>query len=415
MQTPKGTRDFVGEDAELYFYLIDLIRRIYEKYGFVPLDTPAFESLELLTKKSGQEIEKEIYSFKDKSGRELGLRFDLTVPMARVVSSGQFKKPFKRYQIGKAWRYDQPQAGRFREFTQADIDTIGTDSVIADLECLQVVIEIFNQLGLKATIRVNNRKILQSLVESFGVKKFAVAFRIIDKQDKIGWKGVERELKKLMKNSEKLLKILKESNLKKIESFMDDNGNQGLEELDNLFSLAKKIGIEKYLKPDLSLVRGLDYYTGNVFEISSGLNVSVGGGGRYDDLTKVLGGKKEPAVGISIGVDRLMEVLKKKGFKIPKNKLIYIATVNKEMQNKALKILDNLRKNNIRSEMNLAERSLSNQLKFASSKGAEKVVIIGPKDLKKNQVTIRDMNTGKEKKVKLKNLTKEFKSMAAVV
>ena len=324
LQPVKGTRDFVGEEAVMLQFLIDVIRRTFERYGFTPLETPAFEYLELLTKKGGKDIEKEIYSFKDKSGRELGLRFDLTVPMARVVASKKLKKPFKRYQIGKVWRYDQPQAARWREFMQADIDIVGSSSPLADLECLKPVVDIFKELGLDFFIKINNRKILESVVRSFGIEDITTAFRIIDKQDKIGWDEVKKELKKNFpdKDIDALIDTIKKNDLSVL--LLDEEGEQGLSELKELLDLGKIVGIDDFLRIDMSLVRGLEYYTGNVFEIMAGLDVSVGGGGRYDNLTEVLGGEKEPATGISIGVYRLLKVLQDKKFVPPKKKKVYV-------------------------------------------------------------------------------------------
>lgn len=398
-QTPKGTRDMIGKDAELYYYLTDLIRRTYEKYGFEPLDTPVFESFELLSKKSGEEIEKEIYTFKDKSGRKLGLRFDLTVPLARVVASGQFRKPYKRYQIGKVWRYDQPQAGRWREFTQADIDVIGSEDAMADFECLLAVADIFNALGIDLKIRINNRKVLQSVVEVLDIKNYKEVFTIIDKQDKLGWQAVENELKKLVKadKAKKLLKIIKENDFASARRLIKDGaGLKGLKELDELLKLAKEFKVEKYIKTDMSLVRGLDYYTGNVFELFAGLNISVGGGGRYDSLTEALGGKKEPAVGISIGVDRVMEVLK--GKIVPRAKKIFVACLP-DARLYGLKVSGELRKKGFDVETDLMNRSLSKQMDYASSKGFDFVAVVGPAEIKSGKFRLKNMKTGKEENV----------------
>ena len=403
LQPVKGTRDFIGEDAALRQFLLDVIRRAFERYGFMPMDTPAFEYLELLSKKSGEDIEKEIYSFKDKSGRALGLRFDLTVPMARVVASQKFKKPFKRYQIGKVWRYDQPQAARWREFMQADIDIVGSTSPLADLECLKPIVDIFKELGLEFSIKINNRKILESVVRSFGIENIPAAFRIIDKQDKIGWDEVKKELRKSFpdKDVEELVDVIKKNDLASLQ--LDKEGEEGLRELKALIDLAKAAGIDSQLKTDISLVRGLEYYTGNVFEIMAGLNVSVGGGGRYDNLTEILGGEKEPATGMSIGVDRLVKVLQDKKFTLPKKKKVYVAPIG-EATGEALRILDQLRASNIISEIDMMGRSLSKQLEATD---ADTVIIVGPKDLASRQVTIRNMETGEEKKVAIDKIVEE--------
>ena len=399
LQPVKGTRDLIGKDAELYEYVLDLCRKIFRKYGFSPLYTPAFEYLSLLTKKSGEEIEKEIYSFKDKSGRSLGLRFDLTVPLARVVASHQLKKPYKRYAIGKVWRYDQPQSARWREFTQADIDIIGPESAAADLECIQAAVEILEKLNVDFKIKVNNRKLVEYVLRQLKIKKSKEVFRILDKQEKIGWSAVEKELSNIIKTSqvEKLISIIKKN---KIDSFEC----AGKKELDSLINLAKELSIDNYLVTDMSLVRGLEYYTGNVFEIVAGLGVSIGGGGRYDNLTETIGGKKEPAVGISIGIERLMKVLEKK---IPSRRKIYIAPLGQSAFVRCMKIAKKLRKK-MPVEMGLMGRSLSKQLDYASKKNFDITIIIGERDLADKKATIRDMESGKEKRVLLKNLEHYF-------
>ncbi|MFH1294505.1 MAG: HisS family protein, partial [Candidatus Aenigmatarchaeota archaeon] len=206
LQTPRGTRDLVPEEMEKRNRIIDIIRKTYESYGFLPLETPAFESWELLSKKGGggDAIKDEIYYFKDKSGRELALRFDLTVPLSRFIATNpQIAKPFKRYQIGRVWRYDRPQAGRFREFEQADIDIIGSASMEADAECIAAVSDVLKSLGLKNfVIRVNNRKILNSMIKSLNLEKKAKdIFRILDKMEKAGENETTEELKKIDKNA----------------------------------------------------------------------------------------------------------------------------------------------------------------------------------------------------------------------
>jgi histidyl-tRNA synthetase len=357
------------------------------------LYTPAFEYLELLTKKSGEEIEKEIYSFKDKSDRNLGLRFDFTVPSARVVSSNHFKLPFKRYQIGKVWRYDRPQSGRWREFTQADVDIYGCDTIEADIECLQVVIEYMKNFDVDFKIKINNRKLVKAILNMYSMDKPEV-LRAIDKKDKIGWKGVEKELKKY-KEYKKALQILKKNDLN-----IDVKEKQ---ELQQLLDKAKKIGILKYLEIDLSMVRGLDYYTGNIFEISAGLDVSIGGGGRYDCLLKEFG-KDMPAVGISIGIDRFMLALKDIDFKKEK---IYIANVSNEYTKKAVQIASKLRKKGNIVERNLMDRKLGNQLKDADSKGFTKAIIVG-KETENNEVVFKDLKKEKEKKISLDELYQKY-------
>ncbi|NIO21052.1 MAG: histidine--tRNA ligase, partial [Candidatus Aenigmarchaeota archaeon] len=316
-QTPRGTRDFLPIEMIKRDYILETVRKVFESYGFDPLETPAFEEWNLLAKKGsgGEEIKNEIYYFKDKSNRELGLRFDLTVPMARVVAvNPQLSKPFKRYQIGRVWRYDRPQAGRYREFWQADVDIVGAKSVEADLECIVVMVEVLKKLGFeKFSVSLNNRKVLNGMIEFVDIpkKKSPAVFRILDKLEKIGDKDVKKELKSEInpKKAEKLLELINrrgepkeilEKEMKVLGS--NDTARIGIEELKEIVEKAKVYGIADRIEIDFSLVRGLDldYYTGPIFEISVETKKNVGsiaGGGRYDNLIELYGGNWTPATG----------------------------------------------------------------------------------------------------------------------
>lgn len=403
-QPPKGTRDLLPEDASKLQKIIEVCRIVFEKYGFQQLITPAFESFELLSAKGGlgEAVKDEIYYFKDKSDRELGLRFDLTMPLARVVSSTSLPKPFKRYAIDKVWRYDNPASLRFREFWQADIDVVGSNSFISDVECLAAVCEILDKLGFKDyKIRVNSRKLLQNEFERIVDKEKTVeVFRSIDKLDKIGFEGVETELKNKGFDPANILKILKLNELNKIP---DNDGKKNLEEL---FALAKNLGIDKKLQFDISLVRGLEYYTSVVFEVGLGAKVSCGGGGRYDNLIKTVGGQDLPATGISLGLDRILEVMKEnKMFKEEKdNTKIFVANVDNSVINDVIRIVKQLRENNINSQMDLMERNFGKQLEYASNAQIPYVLIIGKEELKKKKFKLKDMKTGKQKDISLKEI-----------
>ena len=404
-QPPKGTRDLLPEDANKLQNIIEVCRDVFEKYGFGPLITPAFESFELLSAKGGlgEAVKDEIYYFKDKSDRELGLRFDLTMPLARVVSSTSLPKPFKRYAIDKVWRYDNPQAKRWREFFQADIDIVGSSSLIADVECLTAICEILDRLEFKNyMIRVNSRKLLQEFVEKF-VKPAQIvdAFRIIDKKDKIGLAGVEEELGKLGISSKSLVeKLVEKGSLKKLDI------SEGRNELDSFFDLAKEFGISDKLKFDITLVRGLEYYTGMVYEINLGVEVSCGGGGRYDALIEKIGGQTMPATGISLGLDRILEVMKENEmFKSEKgdNKL-FVANVDNTVVNDTIKIVKELRENNINAQMDLMERNFGKQLEYASNSQIPYVLIVGKEELKRKEFKLKDMKTGKQRELNLKKI-----------
>ncbi len=407
-QPPKGTRDLLPEDASKLQQIIKICREVYEKYGFSPLITPAFENFELLSAKGGlgEAVKDEIYYFKDKSDRELGLRFDLTMPLSRVVSSGSFPKPFKRYAIDKVWRYDQPGSMRFREFWQSDIDVVGSTSLISDVECLTAICEILDKLGFKNyQIRVNSRKLLQNEFEKIVKKERIIdVFRTIDKLDKIGFEGVEAELKTKGLETTKIVAVLKSNELSKLPN------SEGKTELEELFKLAKKFGIEKKLKFDISLVRGLEYYTSVVFEINLGAKVSCGGGGRYDNLIKAIGGQEMPATGISLGLDRILEVMKEnKMFKDEKsNTKVFIANVNDDVKDDVIKIANDLRKD-LNVQIDLMNRSFVKQLEYASSSGIPYVLIVGKEELKKKKFKLKDMKTGEQKELVLSKIVSLLK------
>ncbi len=409
-QTTRGMRDFLPELARKKQYIEDVCRKVFERYGFQPLETPAVEDFELLSAKGAavEEIKKEIYYFKDQGDRELGLRFDFTVPLARVVAiNPQLTKPFKRYQIGKVWRYDRPGKGRYREFTQADIDIIGTSSMVADVECLLATIDVFRALGLDFVIKVNNRKLLEDIAIASGVKKEQVVdcFRSIDKLEKIGRDGVIKELDD-KKIETKVLEIIEGNNLEIAEKIVGKT-SEGLKELKELMDLAKGQGIEKYLQVELSLARGLEYYTGTVFEVAvkGELQLSCGGGGRYDNLIQVYGGQKSPAVGISYGVERLLEILEKKLDSGSKTR-VFVAAISENLQKDALQIVQKIRELGIPAEMDLMGRNISKNLDYANKQGIQFVAILGENELKAGQIKLKDMKSGKETMVKISEIAK---------
>jgi len=405
-QVPKGTRDFLPKEAINFFKLIQTVRKVFEEYGFDPIITPAFESFELLAAKGGlgEAVKDEIYYFKDKSDRELGLRFDMTMPLARVVSSNpQMPKPFKRYVIDKVWRYDNPQAMRWREFWQADIDVVGSSSVLADVECLAAVCKILSELGLKDYfIRVNSRKLLDGLMsKSVPENRILEVFRILDKQDKIGIEQVKEELNSIGVDGKAIIKVLTEKDI-------DISSFEGGQEIKEFFEYAKAYGIDKKLKLDLSLVRGLEYYTGVVFEVFVGAKVSCGGGGRYDNLIEVVGGAKIPATGISLGLDRIFEVMKEKKIFEMKNTVtkVFVANVDEKTKKNAIKIAQKLRNEGISCQTDLMNRNLSKQLQYADSLGIPYSIVVGEKELKEKKFKLKDMKKKTERKMELEEIIK---------
>lgn len=400
-QPPRGTRDYLPEEMFSRRLVFEKIRGVFERYGYGEVCSPAFEDFALLSKKSGPDIEKEIYSFKDKSGRELGLRFDPTVPICRIVAAKpELPKPVRFYYITNMWRYDRPQAGRFREFWQAGVELIGPKMPDADAEMIVLVSEALKAVGIKNFyFRVNSRGIMESLIKKAGIpegKKFDV-FRAIDKLAKVGESGVRKELERygLSKGMvEKFLGLVRKG-----------SGNSA--ELESVVKTLKGMGIGN-IKIDLSIVRGIDYYTGFVFEtFVKGFESlgSVASGGRYDTLAKFYGGRDLPATGFGIGIERLMEIVKKNKFSPVK---VMVINVNEQLLGKAQGVAQQLRKQGIACEADLMGRSLRKQMEYANSKGIPWALFVGENELKSKKFTLRDMVSGKETKLPLAGIVKRL-------
>lgn len=400
-QTPRGTRDFLPEEMSRRRKVFEKIRKVFENYGYGEVCTPTFEDFELLAKKSGPDIEKEIYVFKDKSGRKLGLRFDPTVPICRIVASDpSIPKPIKFYYITNMWRYDRPSAGRWREFWQCGIELIGTEKPEADAEILAVVYDSLKAIGIRDFyFKINSRKVAEFFVKESGIpqnKKFDV-FRAIDKLSKIGEDGVRKEMISYNIKEESINKILELIKSKKVPK-------DELRELEVIKNIAQKMGINN-IKIDFSVVRGIDYYTGFVFEtfVEGFEDIgSVASGGRYDTLIGLYGREDTPATGFGIGICRLMKILQDKERYFPAK--VYVAPISDDVREKAIQIVQNLRKENIRADIDLMGRNLAKQLEYANSVNIPIVIIVGKKELENDSVKIRNMKTGKEKVVKIKSI-----------
>ncbi|HWE30603.1 MAG TPA: histidine--tRNA ligase [Polyangia bacterium] len=324
-ETPKGTRDYLPSDMRTRRAVFDRLRHYFELYGFEELDTPAFEYLEVLTLKSGPAAENEIYSFVDKGERKLGLRFDLTSSTGRVAASySEIPRPFYRYQIGKVWRYDRPAAGRYREFYQADADIIGSYSSDCEVDLLLMATEVLKGFELpEYKLAINNRKILEAQVRAAGipVDKKADALRALDKLLKIGKDGMREEFLRYglsVEQFDAFYATIVVETLDDAEARLrgDAAGEKGVGELREIFDKAARLGFADRLKFDWSLVRGLDYYTGPIFELQAKSEAgfgSFGGGGRYDDLVGLYGGQAQGAVGLSFGVERLIGLINERG------------------------------------------------------------------------------------------------------
>lgn len=428
-QPPRGTKDFLTEEMIRRHNILDKTRSVFELFGFGPMDTPAFESWELLSKKGGggDEIKDEIYYFKDKSDRELGLRFDLTVPLGRVVTNNpNLQLPFKRYQLGKVWRYDRPQAGRMREFLQFDADIVGSIKMNADIECIAVAVEVLNKLGFrKITVRLNNRKILSGLSEFLEIPEGDTPklFRVLDKFEKIPRNEVNIELEKIGLSTAQIRKLMDLVEVKgrgskiinKIAGMFEGikDAMEGLDEIEEISRLSKSYGIDKYLEIDLGLVRGLDYYTGPIFElvIDSGKKVgSVAGGGRYDNLIETFGGKQTPATGISLGIERIFEILKTEKSQDSKksNTSVFVVCVNDKVRNDCIEISQKLRNSSINAETDMMGRDLRKQLEYVNKKGISYALIVGPKELSSRKFVLKNMKNGNESILGIERIIKNI-------
>ncbi len=427
-QPPRGTRDYLPEDQLKKNRVVDIIREVYESYGYEPLDTPAFEYMDMLRIKSGEDVLNQVYAFKDKSERELALRFEHTASTVRVVATHrELQMPFKRYIIGPTWRYERPSETRFREFLQADVDVFGVESSIADAEVISAVVEAFSRLGFEGfTIYLNDRRVLRSIVELAGIppENSLDAIRAVDKIKKIGRDGVIEELRGISPHEMASMKLLdmiglKGEPLEVIDSAKEmlkeyPEGVKGCEALEDLIKYADAFGFVEYIEVDLSLARGLDYYTGPIFEVfAKGYEEysSLAGGGRYDEIVELFGGEPTPATGISFGVDRVTMILEEKGaFKgLSLGAEVYVAPVNEDMVLKAIEITQSLRRAGVSAIVDLMGRTLGKQFEYADKKGIPTVVIVGEKDLAEASVTVRDMETGDQEKVKVDELSSRLK------
>lgn len=424
LMNARGTKDLMPEEKIVVETLKNKLVEIFERYGFNPLETPTIERLEVLSSKyaGGDEIIKEIFSLKDQGGRELGLRYDLTVPLARVVGMNpNLKMPFKRYQIGNVFRDGPIKAGRYREFIQCDVDTVGSASMLADAEFIAIAWDFFNEIGVKTVAKISNRKLLNGIIEEVKVpdsKKMKVILAI-DKQEKQGIDAVKRELEGLGISDDRICKIeemisVKGSNEKKIEMIKkfvrNKEGLEGIKELEELAKFLKIMKVDN-CEFDFSLARGLAYYTGTVFEVfakESKVKSALAAGGRYDRMVADFLGRKEdaPAVGISFGISAIMDAVE---FEEKKKSVVQVYVVPIKTTEKSLEIVSELRKKGVKADIDLLERGVSKNLDFANSYGIPFVAIVGEKELKQGKINLRDMKTGNEKLVSVDEALKIIK------
>jgi len=409
-QRLRGTRDFYPEEMAARNKLFKIIKETAERYGFVEIVSPAIESFDLIAKKSGKDIRDEIYAFEDKGGRAICLIPEFTPSVSRMIANRQKElgKPLKWFSIPRHWRYERPQSGRLREFYQLNVDIFGSKSPKADTEVLSVGISIMLNLGLKDFLfHISNREFLQGLLQKYNVSDIHEAFRIIDKREKIPEEEfIESLLNCGIKNYDEILDVLDSVNIENIENFKGRNKMID-RSIDNLLDISKSLdyyGFKEYCTLDLSVVRGLAYYTGMVFEVYDKKKEmrSLFGGGRYDDLVESFGGEPTPAVGFGMG-DVVLELMMKKEGVWPEEKTCidyYIANIG-DVDKYVLSIARKLRDKKYRVSFDLADRNLSNQLKYADRINAKNVIFIGEKELKEGKIVIKNMKTGEQEKVEI--------------
>ena len=430
-KTLPGFMELLPNDQIRFNEIKEKIQKTYEKFGFLPLDTPVIESSEVLLAKAGGETEKQIYRF-SKGESDLSLRFDLTVPLAKYVSEyyGELSFPFKRYQIGKVYRGEKAQAGRYREFYQCDIDIIGDGelSIMHDAEIPSVIYGAFKNLGFEDfTICINNRKILNGMFEYLSLSEKSVdILRIIDKIEKIGKENVIKELKEIDINENQIDTIMKFLSIdgtsdEKIESLKNlgidtENFNIGVNELE---TVVKQIRIckvpDKNFKVDLSIARGLDYYTGTVYETFLDNYKKLGSvcsGGRYENLAEYYTDKKLPGVGISIGLTRFFYQMNKENILENENKSIskvLVVSMDEEGIGYAFDVAMKLRGANINTEVFLEDKKLKAKFKYADKLHIPFVAVVGEDEIKSNTVTLKNMMTGEQETLSAEDIIRKIK------
>jgi histidyl-tRNA synthetase len=423
---PGGTRDFLPDDIRRREHVIGVIRHVYERYGFEPLETPAFENIETLLGKYGEEGNKLIFKIlkrgeHEQSGEaDLALRYDLTVPLARVVAQYQNALPkfFKRYQIQPVWRADRPARGRFREFYQCDIDAIGSKSLVVDVELLASVCDVLIRLGFQDfVVRVNHRRALTALLDCAGIPggRHADALIVLDKLDKIGAAGVEQELSRRgveLTASKACLDFFAsighgeptgQNALERLGSFVRDHpdGTRAVHELSEIVQLARATSAEGRIRIDPSLARGLSYYTGAIMEIAvPDLAGSLGGGGRYDNLIGMFLGRDIPATGFSLGLERIIVVMTEREMFPPavagSGVDVMVTVWNEGSRADALALAAELREADLRVDVYPEGDKLSKQFKYAASRRLPFVAVVGEDERARGEVAIKDLRTGEQ-------------------
>lgn len=429
---PKGTRDFSPLEMARRNYIFNTIQSVFSLYGFQQIETPAMENIGTLMGKYGEEGDKLLFRIQNSgekaaSAPEKGLRYDLTVPFARYVVQHRetIQFPFKRYQIQPVWRADRPQKGRYREFYQCDVDVIGTNSLVCELELIQIVEEVYRRLGINVCLHINNRKVLAGIAEIIGQPEKIIDITVaIDKLDKIGIDNVNKELaeKGLPQEAIKALQpILHLSGttadkLAALRTILASSeiGTQGVDELDQLFALIQGAEVKLNIELDLCLARGLNYYTGAIFEVKA-LDVQMGsitGGGRYDNLTGIFGMPNVSGVGISFGADRIYDVLTELNLypaSLQSSTQLLFATFGQAELAYALNWAKTIRENHIAVEVYPEPTKMKKQMGYADTKQIPFVAIVGGDEMAQNKVMLKNMTSGEQKLVTIEEIVAEVK------
>ena len=427
---PKGTRDFSPAEMMRRTYIFDTIKSVFRTYGFAPLETPSMENLSTLLGKYGDEGDKLLFKILN-SGEyganlgeselrqaskicEKGLRYDLTVPFARYVVQHQneISFPFKRYQVQPVWRADRPQKGRYREFYQCDVDVIGSRSLLNEVELIEIVERVFAKLKINVTLKMNNRKILYGIAEAIGhADKMMDITVAIDKLEKIGLENVKAELAERGLEAEAIAKLqpileLSGSNAEKLGKLREvigcsETGVKGIDEMAEIFGYVERLGLQLPIELDLSLARGLNYYTGAIFEVKA-MDYAIGsicGGGRYDDLTGIFGLPNTSGVGISFGADRIYDVMTGLDLfpeEVNFSTKVLFVNLGEEEQLASLKIIRTLRDKGVAAEIYPEAAKMKKQMEYANRRQVPYVVIIGSNELAEKKATVKNMRSGEQ-------------------
>ena len=424
LRNVKGTTDYSPKEQYIRNYISDTLKKVFEKYGFKPLQTPLLCYYDLLALKYDEEndILKEVYKVSDQGNRNLALRYDLTVPFAKYIAINQNTKlPFKRYEIGEVFRNGPVKLGRDREFIQCDVDTVGIEGQLVEAEFVALYVEAYKELGIDVIIKYNNRKFLSGIIIEAGIPDELVTdtITIIDKFEKLTKEELEKEFLKIGVNKDQIEKLYKflQMDAEELVNIKSENEilNEGIKELETLKKYVGELNLVEYVQFSPSLARGQEYYTGTVFEVydaKGDIKSSIGGGGRYDKMITdfINDGKQYPAVGISFGLNVIYEILKEREEFTQKALTdIFIIPMGTEIE--CLKIAETLRKADFKVEVEMKTRKMKKSLEYANEENIPYVFILGEDELKQNQVSVKDMKNKTQTTISLENLVEDFKKL----